>query len=55
MWAIKHARRLALKCYIDERIRSYMRSLAEIRQEKMALREQLHDLLRRFEVEGTNG
>jgi hypothetical protein len=44
-----------LESGLQERIRSYMRCLAEIRQEEMALREQLRDLLRRIEVRGTNG
>jgi hypothetical protein len=40
---------------LQERIRSYMKSLAEIRQEGKTLREEVHDLLKRFEVGGTNG
>jgi hypothetical protein len=44
-----------LESGLQERIRSYQRRLAEIRQEEMAVREQLHDLLRRFEVGGKNG
>jgi hypothetical protein len=44
-----------LESPLQERIGSYRRSLAEIRREEMALKEQLHDLLRRFEVGGTNG
>jgi hypothetical protein len=50
---------LTCRCFLEsglqERICSYMKSLAEIRQEEMALREQWQKLLRRIEVGGTSG
>jgi hypothetical protein len=40
---------------LQERISSYMRKLAKIRQEELALKSLWHDLLMRIEVGGTNG
>jgi hypothetical protein len=54
-------RRAQLTCWwfpesgLQERICSYMRRLAEIRREELALRDLWHDLLMRIEVGGTNG
>jgi hypothetical protein len=50
----RFACRWFLESGLQERICSYMRSLAEIRQEEMALREQLQDMVRLIEVGGTN-
>lgn len=56
MWQIKHARRIALKLYVEERVMSYKKCLAEILDEEELLKEQLHDLLIRtgFSSGGTS-
>ncbi|MHC1742981.1 MAG: hypothetical protein AB9873_08115 [Syntrophobacteraceae bacterium] len=40
---------------LRERICSYLKRLAEIRREELALRDRWHDLLMRIEVGGDNG
>lgn len=55
MWQIKHARRIALKHYVEERVMSYKKCLNEILEEEFSIREQLHDLIERTGIRFDGG
>lgn len=55
MWRIAHSRRLALKQYVEGKVLSYRKCLAEIREEEESIRETLTDLLKHFGTEAEEG